>query len=222
MSDETTAPQEELPPDAIDLRLKKEFLTTRQGKTFVLYAGLLDLAHQGGLTSIVTTIQQVPDQENGKVAIVTATASFESDGKSKTFTGIGDAAPNNVAPAIQTALLRMAETRAKARALRDGTNIGVAALEELGNDSDAAGYHNAQRPSAKPPAARPASKAVSKPAPKPTYASLLKEMGNVDIAKEVKRLCKARQLEVPDMVALGRAGCEKWLLEQDAKEAVER
>ena len=59
---------------------------------------------------------------------------IEKEGKEYTFTGIGDAAPNNVAPAMQTCLIRMAETRAKARALRDGVNVGTAALEELGDE----------------------------------------------------------------------------------------
>jgi hypothetical protein len=113
--------------------MKKEFLKERGGKQFVLYAGLLDLAHQKGLQSIHTEIVQVPSEDNNRVAICTATVTMEVDGKTVVFTGIGDAAPNNVAPAMQTCLLRMAETRAKARALRDGTNIGVAAFEELGN-----------------------------------------------------------------------------------------
>ena len=60
---------------------------------------------------------------------------MEKDGVERTFTGIGDAAPNNVAPAMQTCLIRMAETRAKARALRDAVNVGVAAFEELGDEA---------------------------------------------------------------------------------------
>lgn len=114
--------------------MKKEFLIERQGKQFALYAGLLDLAHEKGLKSITTAIVQLPTEENKRTAICTATVVFERDGVERTFTGIGDAAPNNVAPAMQTCLIRMAETRSKARALRDGTNIGVAAFEELGDD----------------------------------------------------------------------------------------
>jgi hypothetical protein len=48
-----------------------------------------------------------------------------------TFTGIGDANPSNVTRMMAPHLLRMAETRAKARALRDAVNVGVTALEEL-------------------------------------------------------------------------------------------
>lgn len=112
--------------------MKKEFLIERGGKTFALYAGLLDLAHETGLQSIRTALVQVPDEGNGFVAICTATVEMAQDSGCKTFTGIGDAATNNVARAMQTALIRMSETRAKARALRDAVNIGAAAFEELG------------------------------------------------------------------------------------------
>jgi hypothetical protein len=52
------------------------------------------------------------------------------------FAGIGDAAPSNVNRMIVPHLIRMAETRAKARALRDAVNIGVTAVEELGDFDD--------------------------------------------------------------------------------------
>ncbi|MCW3052281.1 MAG: hypothetical protein JWN14_1451 [Chthonomonadales bacterium] len=114
--------------------MRKEFIVERQGKTFVLYAGLLDLAHQSGLKSIRTELVQVPSEANNRIAIVTATVVLEKEGVERTFTGIGDAAPNNVAPMMLTCLMRMAETRAKARALRDSVNVGVTAFEELGEE----------------------------------------------------------------------------------------
>ena len=116
--------------------MKKEFIVERQGRSFVLYAGLLDLAHQQGLKSIRTELVQIPTEANNRVAICTAVVTMERDGVERTFHGIGDAAPNNVAPAMLTCLVRMAETRSKARALRDAVNVGVAAFEELGADVD--------------------------------------------------------------------------------------
>ncbi len=105
----------------------------RQGKRFVLYAGLLEEAHNRGLRSIETDLVQVPTKENGEVAIVKAVIRTE-EGK---FAGIGDASPQNVNRAIAPHLIRMAETRAKARALRDAINVGVTAFEELGGEEEA-------------------------------------------------------------------------------------
>ena len=105
----------------------------RQGKRFVLYAGLLEEAHSRGLRSIETELLQVPAAENGDVAIVRAVVRME-EGK---FAGIGDASPQNVGRMIAPHLIRMAETRAKARALRDAINVGVTAFEELGGDEGA-------------------------------------------------------------------------------------
>jgi predicted amidohydrolase YtcJ len=105
----------------------------RQGKRFVLYAGLLEEAHSRGLRSIETELLQVPGSGNGEIAIVRAVVRTE-DGK---FTGIGDASPENVNRTIAPHVIRMAETRAKARALRDAINVGVTAFEELGGEDGA-------------------------------------------------------------------------------------
>src|ERR1700721_435657 len=88
---------------------KKYVYKAQGGKDAVLYAGILDIAHQQGLKDIRTMIVQIPTPDNGNVAICCATVILEKDGKERTFQGIGDACPNNVAPAMQKALLRMAE-----------------------------------------------------------------------------------------------------------------
>ena len=114
--------------------MREEFMITRQGKQYVLFAGLLDEAHQKGLRSIDTDLVQVPTEENGNVAVVKATVEME-DGRN--FSGIGDASPENVGRNIVPHIIRMAETRAKARALRDAVNVGATALEELSDSDDA-------------------------------------------------------------------------------------
>lgn len=113
--------------------MRREFLVDRQGRSFVLYAGLLDEAHAQGLKSIRTQLLQTPSPENGNVAICFAEVATDRG----TFTGLGDASPENVARAMVPHLIRMAETRAKARALRDSINVGVTALEELAEDDGA-------------------------------------------------------------------------------------
>ncbi|CAN5551129.1 hypothetical protein BH24ACT20_BH24ACT20_17300 [soil metagenome] len=126
--------------------MRDEFMITRQGKQYVLFSGLLDEAHNRGLRGIDTELIQVPDDSNGNVAVVKATVEME-DGR--TFGGIGDASPDNVGRNIVPHLIRMAETRAKARALRDAVNVGATALEELsdGDDSGAPpANHSASRP----------------------------------------------------------------------------
>lgn len=107
--------------------MKKEYIINRQGKDFVLYEGLLDEAHQQGLKRISTTLIQIPHEDNGNIAVVQA----EVETDKGTYGGIGDASPGNVNRMIVPHLIRMAETRAKARALRDAVNVGVTAVEEL-------------------------------------------------------------------------------------------
>ena len=128
--------------------MRDEFMITRQGKQYVLFAGLLDEAHTRGLVGIDTELIQVPEETNGQVAIVKATVQIEDSGQGpsggsgelRTFSGIGDASPQNVSRNIVPHLIRMAETRAKARALRDAVNVGATALEEI-SDGDDDGSH---------------------------------------------------------------------------------
>lgn len=116
-----------------------KYLKKIKGREFVVFEGLLDLAHQEGLNLIETELVQPPSQENGQTAI--AHAKVRTDRGS--FTGIGDASPGNVKEHIVPHLIRMAETRAIVRALRWATNVGQAAVEELGEigEGDGDGNH---------------------------------------------------------------------------------
>jgi hypothetical protein len=114
--------------------VREEFFIERHGKRYVLFQGLLDEAHSLGLKGIDTNLIQIPDESNGNVAIVKATAEMDDE---RRFSGIGDASPDNVGRNIAPHLIRMAETRAKARALRDAVNVGATAMEELSDGDDA-------------------------------------------------------------------------------------
>ena len=115
------------------MELSKEFrgrfIKTLQGRDYVLYGGLLELSKQRGLKRINTRVIQIPSAENGMYGVVEAEIETE-DG---IFREIGDASPDSVNRAIQPHLLRMAATRAKARAMRDAVGIDMVALEELGD-----------------------------------------------------------------------------------------
>ena len=108
--------------------IEKRFLVNLQGKDFVTYEGLLHTAHEKGLIGITTEL--VSHNGDNQQVIFKATARTEKG----EFTGYGDADTTNVNKMIAKHLLRMAETRAKARALRDLTNIGMTAFEELGGE----------------------------------------------------------------------------------------
>jgi hypothetical protein len=129
--------------------MDSRFIVTRSGKQFCLYAGLLDEAHRQGLKRISSTLLQIPSEENGMLAV----ASAEVETERGAYSGIGDASPSSVARPMTPHLIRLAETRAKARALRDAVNVAVAALEELGGDVEEATVSNGHAQPAAP--ARP-------------------------------------------------------------------
>lgn len=119
-------------------KLDERFIKTIEGKEFVLYSGLLDLAHQKGLLNMTVETLQLPVKENGHMAICKAVA----QSRTGTFSDIGDANPANCNARVGKHILRMASTRAKARALRDLTNIGMTCLEELGDFNEVEGEKN--------------------------------------------------------------------------------
>lgn len=107
--------------------LKAEQVIEQHGRQFVTFAGLLAVAHDLGLKRVTTKLVQIPNKENGEVAIVWA----EVEVTAGVFSGIGDASPGNVGRQIIPHIIRMGETRAVARALRLATNTAETAIEEL-------------------------------------------------------------------------------------------
>jgi hypothetical protein len=141
-------------------KLDERFIKTIEGRDFVLYSGLLDLAHQKGLLKIEVEPLQYPTKENGNFAICKATALSKFG---EVFSDVGDANPTNCNQKVAKHLLRMASTRAKARALRDFDDIGMTCLEELGDLDEVLGEEangeksrrNAPRKPTKPPETQP-------------------------------------------------------------------
>jgi hypothetical protein len=113
-----------------------------------LYSGLLDLAHQKGLLKIEVDALQYPTKENGNFAICKATATSKFG---DVYVDIGDANPFNCNAKVAKHLLRMASTRAKARALRDFDDIGMTCLEELGDLDEVIGEEASEQGKSRKP-----------------------------------------------------------------------
>lgn len=129
-------------------------------KEVVTYRGLLSRAHDEHLVAIETSVVQFPKEENGQTAVVQAKVTTSKG----TFTAVGDANPGNVNPMIAPHLIRMAETRAKARAIRDAVNIGVVSLEELGAELDGEGITEGNFVSTETPSGEPVAEVVNRDA----------------------------------------------------------
>ena len=99
-----------------------------QGREYVTFRGLLFTAHEAGLESI--DVKMASWDPQSKTCIMMATVK----GKRGVFTDVGDASPHNVNKMIANATIRMASTRAQARALRSYLGVGFTSLEELPGD----------------------------------------------------------------------------------------
>ncbi len=110
-------------------KLDPRFIVQIDNQDFVKYAGLLDLAHQKKLTNLEAEMVQYPNKDNERMAICKAHA---KTAYGESFIDFGDANPTNCNAKVARHLIRMASTRAKARCLRDLTNVGMTCLEELG------------------------------------------------------------------------------------------
>ena len=109
--------------------IDERFIIKLNGNSFVKYEGLLDAAHRQGLRSLEVEVIQLPSKDNEFMAICKASAVDDVGG---VYVDFGDASPASVNSKIVPHLIRMASTRAKARVLRDLTNIGMCSIEELG------------------------------------------------------------------------------------------
>jgi hypothetical protein len=104
-----------------------QHLVLIQGKPFVKFAGLLQMAHERGLVAL-TADWTFNDAE---LSLAHAVATFQ-DGRR--FEESGDATPANTNRKVAVHFRRVALTRAKARVLRDALGIDLVAVEELAEE----------------------------------------------------------------------------------------
>jgi len=124
--------------DAVEVN--KDYIINRQGKDYILYAGR-DGAHRNGLKGITTHLVQVGGPDNGGVTVCEATVKMEHGD----FTGHGEVGKLDSKIAM-AAPIRMAETRAKARAFRDALNASQYTLEGEEEDVPAAEHPKRSTP----------------------------------------------------------------------------
>jgi hypothetical protein len=98
-----------------------------QGKAFVKFAGLLQLAHERGLVALTADWTY----NDAELSLAHAVATFQ-DGRR--FEESGDASPGNVTRMVTVHFRRVALTRAKARVLRDALGVDLVAVEELADE----------------------------------------------------------------------------------------
>jgi hypothetical protein len=138
-----------------------EGIVMLSGKPFPTRPYVLNKAHEAGLLQIDTELLQIPNAQNGNVAIVKATVTLKGEPENLIFSAHGDASPANVKSHMVSAIIRLAETRATGRALRDSVNVGQTLLEEM-PDEETAPPANPARP-ARPIVARHAAVGPARP-----------------------------------------------------------
>lgn len=117
----------------ITATIRPEFIVEKQGKKFVLAAGLVDAAHRAFESlSIISEPLQMGTDANGLTWIVSTTVTCPNG----TYRQWADASPQNVARAMFSCLPRLAETRSVTRALRLAVNAGTIAIFDDPDDEN--------------------------------------------------------------------------------------
>jgi hypothetical protein len=113
-------------------KINEDHIINIDGKPYVKYAGLLEAAHRAGLRDLQVKLIQSPTRDNGYTAVCEATAVIKTRSREKVYIEIGDANPASIGDSrLSVHAIRIAATRAKARALRDALRISICSVEEL-------------------------------------------------------------------------------------------
>ncbi len=176
----------------------------------IRFRELIAEAHKHGLKSIQTHAVQYPAADNGQRAIFRAEIELQPqpEGPLLHVEATGDADPNNVSKMVVGALIRMAETRAVARALRWATGLDGVADVEMPDYTE--------RPVAQPqsrPAASPRSR-QSAPLPEGPASEAQR--------KAVIALCSQAGIVPPDTLAEWSAQkAAEWIEQRQKKNRAE-
>ena len=105
------------------------------------FKDVLDMAYSNGFVGFTNSNAQVYPNcgpaGNEPLAVVEVTAVFLNTAGEETFhAGVGDASPSNCNASVGKHFVRMAETRAKGRALAHAMNLDAVTAEELAGDED--------------------------------------------------------------------------------------
>lgn len=123
---------------------KKKFSVNIKGKEAIKLEGLTAFAHEKGMWKFETKIVQYPSDQNAWTAICeTVIGGYDYDPitnklREVIYSDIGDANVNNCGKMVAASYIRMASTRAQARALRKYTNIDMVCSSELSDVVDEA------------------------------------------------------------------------------------
>lgn len=125
--------------------LKKELNEVKEVKNknmedYITFEELLSKAHEKfekiTIETDVMTIQENDGETLKQLLNMGFVVRAKVTTEKGTYTAYGDASKENTTKLVQTALLRMAETRAVARCLRFATGVGKTAKEELSEDNE--------------------------------------------------------------------------------------
>lgn len=111
--------------------LTEEELKTKDGKEFVYLKGLERLARARGVVEKQTKVHATPTTEN-PIAVVSVTYIFKDGAR---WESVADCTVKSAKEGFGKYLTAMAESRAKARALRDAFGIALCSVEEIGTPS---------------------------------------------------------------------------------------
>jgi hypothetical protein len=171
-----------------------------EGRWYVSHSGLLGLARRNRCAGI--HVQPVPAFCDASAQRWAFAATVYKSKTCRGFVGYGDADPFNVSPSVHGAELRIAETRAVNRALREAYGIGICSVEESGSF-----------------AGRSASSAESKKQPQPANGN--GNYGGRTVRDHLCQLIRQYQLDATLVKSYATDFCDVKTLREATREQVE-